>query len=215
MDRIKYIFITLFLLLTTYSYVDAETCDNNDIARLKEIAKNVTVDYKYDEDAEGYGTYGQYLVTINGLTSEIYGYVELEDEIKNYYYDSQNSGVVDDYMDSGTKKLKIYSETCDDIVLRTINIEMPLYNIYSGNDECEGISGDDLDVCSKFIDKEISYSVFKNAINNYKNKQDNSSIKKLSFFGKYKYPIIAIGVIFFVVIVFFVIKHRRDRNVLD
>ena len=52
MGRLKYIVFIVFLISLFVGEVDADVCDNDDIARLKEIAKLVTVTSDYIEEYE-------------------------------------------------------------------------------------------------------------------------------------------------------------------
>lgn len=214
MKKIGYLLFMFVLLLLSYDNVKAEACDEDDIKRLKEIANNVIVDYSYNEDYENYDNYGFHDVAISGITNEIYGrmFLDVSNEVI-LNYDDDNLGTFEEAVEEGPKTLYIYSKMCDDTLLKKLNVKIPYYNIYSTYEECKGISGDELEVCSKFLDKKISYSTFQNAIRKYNS--NNVVNSPLSFFEKHKYIVIGIIVVIAVAVLAFVVKRRKDKNVLD
>ena len=77
------------------------------------------------------------------------------------------------------------------------------------------INENDLKVCNKFLDENITYEDFIKNINEYKNKIDkNKGAKEESLITKYKYVFIIVGVVFVITIIFILIRNHK-RNVLD
>lgn len=210
MRNIKYLVFTLFLFVFLCFDVSAATCDSNDIARLKEIAKNVTVTYEYDRESSDLGSFGLYLVTVSGLTEEIYGIVDLGSEQKGFFYTDDNSGVVEKHFTNGSNKLNIYSTDCQEVI-RTIKVELPYYNDFSTYEQCDGISGDELYVCNEFLDKQISYSTFENEIKKYKNNL-KEEVKKTNVYSKW---FLVIGIVVVLVVLICIGVRKIKNNKLD
>lgn len=216
MGRLKYIVFIVFLISLFVGEVDADVCDNDDIARLKEIAKLVTVTSDYIEEYEKTDNYGVYNVGVHGLTNEIYGELISSSSITSFNYDdSDSNGDVEKEIISGKYKLYLYSSNCDNTLLRKVEVVLPVYNFFSTYDECKGINENDLKVCNKFLDENITYEDFIKNINEYKNKIDkNKGAKEESLITKYKYVFIIVGVVFVITIIFILIRNHK-RNVLD
>lgn len=216
MGRLKYIVFIVFLISLFVGEVDADVCDNDDMARLKEIAKLVTVTSDYIEEYEKTDNYGVYNVGVHGLTNEIYGELISSSSITSFNYDdSDSNGDVEKEIISGKYKLYLYSSNCDNTLLRKVEVVLPVYNFFSTYDECKGINENDLKVCNKFLDENITYEDFIKNINEYKNKIDkNKGAKEESLITKYKYVFIIVGVVFVITIIFILIRNHK-RNVLD
>lgn len=216
MGRLKYIFFIVFLISLFVGEVDADVCDNDDIAKLKEIAKLVTVTSDYIEEYEQDDNYGVYNVGVHGLTNEIYGELISSSSITSFNYDdSDSNGDVEKEIISGKYKLYLYSSNCDNTLLRKVEVALPVYNVFSTYDECKEINENDLKVCNKFLDENITYEDFIKNINEYKNKIDkNKGAKEESLITKYKYVFIIVGVVFVITIIFILIRNHK-RNVLD
>ena len=131
------------------------------------------------------------------------------------YDDGDSNGDVEKEIISGKYKLYLYSSKCDNTLLRKIEVVLPVYNVFSTYDECKEINENDLKVCNKFLDENITYEDFIKNINEYKNKIDkNKGAKEESLITKYKYVFIIVGVVFVITIIFILIRNHK-RNVLD
>ena len=217
MRYFRYLFLIFILSIMFINNINAEVCNADEIKRLKEIANNVTVTYDYDEERDENGIYGYYLVTVSGLTEEIYGQTSLDNEIFRFHYSSENGGVDSYNLFSDIREINIYSSKCDDKKLRTLKLDYPYYNIYHTYSECENISGDDLYVCGKFTDKKISYSTFMNEINKYNksDKKKNDSDEFLVNFIKKYFYIVIVGVIVLILFIIRLIRFWKNKHVLD
>lgn len=212
MRTIKYLVFTFLLLFITCDIVRAESCDSNDIKRLKEIAKNVTVSYEYDEDREKFGIYGSYVITVDGLTDELYA-TAIEDA-NTYYFNYDSEELISYNLSSSVREITVFSSNCDEKI-RTIDLKLPYYNFYYTYDECNGISGDDLYVCSKFLDEELSYSKFLNEIKKYKSNHDDLDKDTTNFFEKYKLYFIGVFIVAIIIIAIVCVRKYKEKNVLD
>lgn len=204
MRKIKYICFSLFLLLIFINITYADTCDSNDIKRLREIANNVTVGYSLNQEAVNNNEYDTFDVEVNGLTEDIYIYFDNYPEHITYN-DTDNGSVVFDYFYSGNFKLYIISYYCG-TVLRTIDLNIPIYNTYSLDDRCKEDKYKDLDICDEWH----QWDTFDVDVESYF--QDDMVLSKdtvMDFFKKYYYIIGIIGVILIIFIILIIIKRRK------
>lgn len=197
------LFIVMFML--NINYVKADSCDKEDIARLKEIANMIDTSYEWFYNEEY--NYSSYDIKIFNITEEIY----LVDDDGNKYSSSDvnSNGYVYSSSTGGDAKYYVYSSNCNK-KLKTITIELPVYNFYSQYDECDGISGEELDVCDEWYEGDLSYNSFIEKVNKYREQKDNDSHV---FFASYGIYFIIGGVIFVLLIVLLFII-RRKRSVL-
>lgn len=212
MKRIKYLFFTLFIFLVTCINVDAEVCDSSDIKRLKEEAKNVVFTYEYDYEKSGMGLYNQYNLSVNGLTDELYAVAyKTVEESTYFYYIPSTGGSTTGSISSGEISFNVYSVNCDNKLLNKTKYKLPIFNVYSLDEEC--IGKEDLDVCLEFVDENITLEKFSKAIDEYNSRNDGKL--KNNFLKDNMYLLIGVGcVVVLVVIVLFVLKRRKD-NKLD
>lgn len=215
-----YLGLFIMFMLFNIGIVKADICDSNDIARLKEIAKNVSVSYEYinneNEDVqeeknepseEGTLTIvNTYNIEISNATDEIY----LKDENGNEYHLSDSiNGVISTTANAGTVKYYVYSSNCFNKLLRTITIELDKYNVYANYKECEGISSEELEICDKWYQGNLDYDTFMKKIEEYNTNQN--SIK--NNYMKYLYIVVS-GTVLIILIVILVIRFKK-RSVLE
>jgi hypothetical protein len=214
----------MFLIFTCDVY--AESCDSDDIKRLRVLASNIEITYEYNDniyDSDGLMIYDTYNVFINNLTDELY-VVETNTSIVFKY----NGDVSKAYLvPSGKKTFKVYSNSCD-TVLKTLYVTLPRFNYYSTDSNCEG--REDLEVCGKFYDSSnLDYSEFlsiivedENSSNNNSNDdnikddgKDRDSNNKYIDFIKDNYIYCGIGIIVFILIIVLLILRHKKRGVLE
>lgn len=197
-----------FSFLIVFSFgmvVQASSCDSQDIARLKAIAKNVEVQYEFLSDSD---LANHYQVSVSGLADELllmderynkYTVADLKDG--EFIFDTTASEVV----------LKVFSLNCETAnVLRTISIELPRFNYYSLTDECKKLKDKNLNICDEWYQGEIDESVFFETVSNYLD--EDNGLKQI--LDKYYYFIIAGALLLVVVLIIFIIVHKR-RSVLE
>lgn len=223
MKLYRYLCVIAILLFIFTSNVKADSCDSDDIKRLRVLASNVEITYEYNDDiydSDGFMIYDTYKVFINNLTDELYVY---ESKTKTNFVDyAINDGMITiDRMYSGKKTFKIYSKDCNK-ALKTFYVTLPIFNYYSTDPNCEG--KEDLNVCQKFYDtSNIEYDEFLNIIVEYENGDnvdedktgDKDNDKYIDFIkDDYLYFAIGLGVLFILIIVVLVLRHRK-RGVLE
>ena len=214
--KVKYllVMILMFLFMTPSVYA---TCGKNDMLRIKDIANEIKITAQYAKDQNGKDT-GYYDLMITGLTNELYMVEEITKE--EYYYNLDYNGVfyISD-LQEGKYRFKVYYDTCDELV-RTIVYKLPKYNHYANNPLCEGIEEDELDVCNRTYQLELTDELFEEKINEYKNsfglnnlEDNNQSNNIISFIKKY-YIYIGIAILALIIIIISIVVKRR-REVLE
>lgn len=201
----KKILFAITLLLISLTNVNAEECDAYDIKRLKEIANGVEITYELQEPYK-YGDMvikDEYLLSINGLTEEIY--INNKTDNKKYF---AKTDMKHEKIYGGIKQIQISSVKCNRN-LREIVLNIPAYNIYSQFEECKIEKNSELSICSEWVEEKISDSYFKQKIaeNMEENEQQPNFIKKY-------YIIIIGGIVSVFVVIFVVLIIKRKKEVL-
>lgn len=222
----KYLLIVTVLFLCFSKAVKAESCDEEDIQRLKVIANNIEITYEYNDDVKdvnGLKVYDTYTVHFNNMSDEIY-IIETKSDKMYYYTEIKDGYLTFGNINSGQKIFKFYSTKCDK-ALGTKNIDLPKFNYYSTDPNCEG--KEDLEICQKFYDtSNLEYSDFYNKIVEYENAgeqnvddesddENNQFIETAIQFVKDNYIYIGIGVVAIVLIIVLLVIRHRKRGVLE
>lgn len=223
MRKIIYIFSILVMFCIDIGVVNAAYDKNQELLKKYiEQAENVKVKYILDEeytDTNGNQVNGMFKLEITGLTDDLKIRVLGTEE---YYYTSDAiDGIITiTGVESGIKKIGVYYRKYVTLV-KTISVNIPKYNYYSERIECEGISGEELDVCGKWYEYELNESTFIYKVNKYKESQEKLEEEKEQnkvsiFFNNivnflldyYIYIIIVIVSIAFITL-FIVIRKKR------
>lgn len=239
MKKFKYVVLAVFMFLFMGS-VNAEVCSYETKAKINNEAANVKVDYEtyeykqnindptYDEVIEDSTWYG--LIHIYNLTDNL-SFKVIDKNGKKYEYSYSNTNNGEFTINTGiAMSVKNYivelyyaDSDCGKSSVRTFNVTIPRYNIYSDYGEC--IGNEDYYYCKQFVTlDDIKESEFKSGVKAYseerKKKQqeeerkDNSIIyKTLTFADKYKWVIILVCVVVAGTIVYIVVKKRKERIV--
>ncbi|MEE3344215.1 MAG: hypothetical protein VZS44_09015 [Bacilli bacterium] len=200
------IFLFCFLFLFGMSYVNAASCDNDDIARLKGVAFNVSYNSEYIGNKSGSNDYQLYNVSFVGLTDEIY----VSDSNYSFFVYNNNEVIK---MQSGNNSLEIYSKNCGDVRLKTLTINLPKFNNYSLSSDCSDIDIKEFELCDPWYQGNITDEVFRSRLNEYlDSKEVNNNVEKKEF--NISYLVIVISVVVIVGIIG-VIIFRYKKNKLD
>ena len=215
----KVLFIIIVLLINNVS-VNATMCDDDWIDKLKENASKVSITYEMDNDyvnAKGEKEKGIYKIIVTGL-EEYTSIRSKELKINEEYTDDNQGNIIIKNIESGIKRVSIYSNTCNTLLLtKTLNI--PVFNKYSQREECNGIT--DLDVCMEDYKYQLNESIFQKKIKEYKEaKEQEEEIKEESkismFFNKtveflknYYLYIIVIIVLIVSVTIYIVVRKKK------
>lgn len=213
MIKILLLFITLFFSFNLR--VDAALCDREYIEELKDLSDQVEISYEYiydnDSDGDSEIAVNTYMITINLLSEELF----VSYNNRNYYFSKNNNGIISFVVDSGDLMLSIHSRRCTDYRLKTVNINLPKFNVYSYKKECKQLKDLDLDVCNPWYQGVLTDEKFSDVINEFLNNSgEKNNISEIELFFK-KYYIYIICFIAILIGLIFYIIHIRRRSVLQ
>lgn len=201
------------ILVFQIPFVNAEECTDIQIKELSALAKTIQIDSEFDRESVIFGVYDNYIISIQGMIDDFY--ILSKDQNLVFFSTDIKDGIITKSVSANNDIFYVYSKSCPNIILRTIELSMKRYNIYSEYAECDGIDGEDLNVCDEFYEEFISYEEFKESIDEYKTKSNN--ILEFENVGIFFKRNVVIGIILFlliIVIVSLIIIHKK-RNKLD
>lgn len=218
----------VFVLFATFCFncgITYAECSNEKIAELKTKSKNIKVEYIYDpnavfeEDGNLVSMKGGFDTKIYGLFDEVYLY-DSEYEISYDIFDTNDNVLNLGFLGGGKYSFDIISKECN-VSVGVVKFEIPRYNYYANDPLCDGISGDDLDVCSEWYENAITYEAFKKKVEAYKNavnddiKNDENKEPALNKFINFIkenliYIIASISIVLVIIFVIFFYKKRSD-----
>ena len=229
MKKVKYVFFTLFIILSLGVVNVYAKCTDEEIKELTSLASKIKVTYKHlgaVETEDGAKEYDHFTVTFKYLNDDFY----ISDNYGEKYLLEENKDSLSFEALTGTHNYIVNSNKCE-TKISEIKVKLPRFNKYSLDPLCEGIDGNDFSLCSKYLDYDVSYETFKTKLENYKKENQiknntNEEVKKFSlknilskiteFITKYQiYIIISLIVILIILIIIIVIKKKRKRGVLE
>lgn len=213
----KVIFLLVLILILFFESNVYAICDTTDIKRLKEVAGNVEFTYEhnvYGDDTDLESVWASvYDIVVSGVTEELVVF----DGDGNKYYSYNNDGNVYIRTSSGKRKILIYSNMCSGTLLRTITLDLPVFNFNSISEECKKDEFKDLDICAEFLeDKEevIQGDEFEKYIEDVKKRQ-SSIFYKIKNFVVNNIIYVIIGGVIVLVIGIILFSRYRKRSVLE
>lgn len=222
--------LSLFFFCLFPSLVRADMCSEEEIARLKVLANNISVHYEYldaDDESLDWGNtipYGyNYAITVSGMSEGI-SVVSNDSDGYEFDYSDTNDGNVSFYIqdEEGKLTLKFFPSDCSStLALRTIDISLPVFNSYYNGAECQEIreKGINLDVCQKTISKDLikNSDDFYQSISKYLDvsNDNNGSIIDIIYRLFDNIYVVVGGGIFAILLVVFLIFRYVKRSRLD
>ena len=203
----KILYVIIFIMCFTFKINDIYADELDKILEpYKKEAEKVTARYQLDEnytDENGNKKNGIFMIEISNLTENLKVKIDNGNFIE--YSNTKNGTLTLNGIESGIKKIYIYSVKAPTF-LRTITVNIPKYNYYSEREECNGISGEELDVCDKWYKYELNETTFLKKINEYKkaqeeNKDNNNQSKIQIIFNN----IVDFLKSYFIYIIFFIV----------
>lgn len=213
--------LVFFLFFTLYFNVYAiDNCTSGEMARLKELAKNVTFNYQFiveEEIPSEEKVFGYYQIKVSNL----------HDDLKLYYKYSTSSDIIPitplelsevEFHSSKVPTFYIYSYTnnlCTDEIIRVQTLKLPVYNPYYhfNKEKCD--NNLDFKYCQEFLDiKEKEFSEIDKLFNEYQ-KEQNKEDNNFNFFDQYKIYIIIITGILLVIVLLIIIYIFKRKNKED
>ena len=208
----------IFVMLMLFSFnVYADSCSNDELARLREIANNMEVSYNLENDDD---SYPRFSITVNNLNKEVKALI-IEDWYANKYKefknDGTNKGVLTSFLPGESIKItmKAYvSNACSGKTVSTKTVKLPYYNVYYNYPECKMYPN--LKSCVKLTDKKITEEAFNKEINDFINanskeetivtEDNNGTTDWLLIIG------ITVGSILIISLIIIVISKKIKKN---
>lgn len=231
MKRIKYILFTFLILSFGTLFVSAD-CTKEELEELKNEANKIKATYKHLGAVEAEGEvneYNHFTITFKNVNEDFY----ISDIYDFKYNLNENDNLISFSITTGKYDFYVVSKKCD-VQIKKINVKIPMFNSYSLDPLCEGIDGEDFELCGKYYNSnyEISYDTFKRKVEEYrrthkiKNEKDNDTKEKISikvilnkmldFITNYQlYLVIFLGTLLMILIIMIIIKRKRKRVVLE
>ena len=230
----KYIFLLLNIILFSISFkVNASTCSNERVMELTSLANNVNADYDmYDvylsDTEEDELTVQAFRIRIYNITNDLNVKVS-SDRYRDLYYhfsDMSSDGIL--YVDSGypdeITNYEIYvrsnDSNCQNEVLRTITVTVPMRNRFADTEECK--NNREYYMCEEYTTSDfsnVSSSQFMEKVNEYvankekKEAENQRNLLKefLNIIRRHKTMLIIFGIVLvlFIIISIIVIRVRR------
>lgn len=207
----KKIIFFLILLISSMPTVKAE-CSDEEIIRLSKVANNITTSYEYEEKTKSFN------ITFTNVNKSLV----IKDVAHDKYYNESVEFTIRNFK-SGDYKFSIEASdiNCTEDILVTKYVNLPYYNKYYDTDDCKGIK--EYSYCSKWVQKEISYNIFKKKITEYKeslNKEQkvekieeplSEKIKKVivDIYVNYYYIILPVFITILCIIIY--VKDKNDQ----
>lgn len=201
--KCKYLIFTLILAFLFITPIHAETCDKEDIARLKNLAEHVDVSYavmaEYQE--EGQTIKDRYYTQLSNLTEELYA----KNKDTEYTYTDKNTK--EPYVKPGTETIYIYSSKCN-TKLTTITLSLPYYNYNYNDNECENINKE---FCQEWTLSKIDESTYKKELEKYKNINNPKETIENILNSNLIYIVIGIIVVIVLIIIITIVNKKRNE----
>ena len=226
MKYIRFLIVIILFLFVNVFYVHA-SCTDEEIALLKEETKNIKITYKHKgavDVGDGGVAYNYFWLNASNISEDFYvtvgnasgKLIPVDGEIGITVY-------------SRTWDFNVYSNKCNQKV-NTIEVFIPTFNMYSLDPLCEGIDGNDFELCGKYYEYTVRYDDFVQMVTAYRSKhpiqssEDNDwkiDIKKviddvLKIFDKFSvYFIVGFIILLVLFVIIVILKKRKKRGVLE
>lgn len=230
--------VSLFMFTgRVYAEEEVKACTAMQLGELREIASNVKVTYvpktvvvQTDPDPEtGSTTYtAKYIdIKIYNMHSKLYIEASNDEGYEQVatIHDLGTDGTVTFRQEVLDRKInyvftvKSTEYGCDNQVLRTVKLSLPIYNAYSQLDICSDIP--DYYLCQEFVTSPVDGATFYDRVDAYKAKlleqgdgegEDNTGTINRTFANASKYKYLIVGVIVALGVVITVVIIKRKEN---
>lgn len=209
--KIRYLLLIIVSLFLFISPVNAEACDSEDIARLKNIADHVDIAYTFETELDKYGIAkkDRYIIELSNLSEELYA-VDIESYDNISFIRGENNTAVIKNIPAGQKEIALYSTNCQSKI-KTIKISLLYHNDYYFSEYCDEIQ-DTIPLCKEWTKQPIDLNDLIKNTEKYKKgitKEPQKNIIDLIL----DYSVI--GIIFIIVLIFVVRMINKKRNNLE
>lgn len=220
MKRIKYL-LPVLLFFITFNVKAIDACTNEEMVRLRELAKQVQFKTDYEiNTTETTNDAGEKIINDVDVLYKIQ--IINDNEDLRYYYKlssqkekkqvSSNDLSNMSFPDGEKLQISIYSYTtnlCTDELLKTETIDLPAYNIYYylNQDKCK--SNPDFKYCKEFMNVEINNEEIEKQFDKY---LEEKNFKQASNFLKENIIYILIGIVVIITGLIFGLKIFKKRK---
>ena len=205
--------ICLFVLLPINA--KALMCSNEKKSKFREQAKNIAVNYTYNETDSDI----TFNIKFDNIPSDFYIYDVNTGDV--YYPDGASSVLISNVQKNKSYKYWVYTTDalCEKETLYTHYITIPGYNRYYKDALCKGI--EDYKLCNKWLSVNMSYEEWKKEVNKYidsfKKDQDEEIVEVpkgvfdyvFDFYADYYYFILP-GIIILCVVGIIIYNKKHD-----
>lgn len=239
------IIFTASLLSINFTVKAASTCSSEREMELSSLANNINVDYQeydkatgsdyddfYDDnEEEKTTTLPAFYIHVYNLTNDLNLSVIKDGQAKGttvYYSNLNSDGVL--YLDSSyantiknyTIKVRSNDSNCQNEVLRTITITVPMQNYFHNYQAC--IDNPDFYLCQEYTTSdysEISTTQFEEELSSYKVEKEETEKKESSWWYKlgkfldtYKWLFITAAILIIGSVIYIVIRNKKRSKLI-
>ena len=224
MKKILFIFITFLLLLSVNVHAD-DTCTKEELARLKELAEKVEINYDYEfKEVKQNGEilkYPIFSLTATNLNRELKVLIienYLEQKYKEFKDGDKTTATIKDFKEGDKINITIKAfvpNKCSGKTVGSKTIKIPYYNKYSEEELCSHFP--ESKYCSEFTEKIVTLNEFNNEMIKYmENQKVEPEINDEKNDSWSSLVIIAtiIGVLIIIIVIATIIVKKRRKNSL-
>lgn len=232
MKKIIYLVISVMFILGMQVRVNADTCSNEEIERLRGLVEKIEfsydynwVVYHYDEENDERYWRPIFTITVKNISDELKIDINSDSELYYGVYDefqSNEDGIINinGFRDSADVDIIIRAyigNDCKDNIVSTEHIKLPTLNSKFYSETCKDYPN--FKYCAKFVDKRITDEEFNIEFEKWKNGElnndDNSNILNSSNNNNYLivFLICLIVVVAFIISLVVIYRNRQSDNV--
>lgn len=222
-----YFIVTLILILGFQFNVNANTCPNTEMERLKFLADKVEITYDYEwkigrhKENNGEYYYPTFTLTAANLDKDLKVIIEKDYLSRDYieFKDNGNgTGILDGF--SGGENINVtiraYTDNdCSGKIVTNKKIKLPYLNLYSFEDAC--VEYTDFKYCDHFTEEKVSSEKFYAELDKYLKKKNEAEVllnsrqngNATSSFQVIKIVSISVIVILIVAVVIITINKKK------
>jgi len=178
MKRMSILFILMifgFLNINVLAEEDIFACTNDELSRIKEVAKKVEINYEYEfKEINQNGEtirYPVYSLVATNLSDEIKVLIiknYLSGDYKEFKNGKETTASLNGFSEGEKVNITIKAFTpnkCSGKTVRSIVVKLPYYNNFSEEDICKVYP--EFKYCSEFVDQTIQLDTFNQEIEKY------------------------------------------------
>lgn len=211
---IKKVFAFVVLFLVTFIFcvpVKAEVCTEKEIENLEKLAEKIRISQEFQKSPEANHTFN---ITVYNISNKVY--LRLPNGMD--FLSEKSQAELGSFLDGTSFKIYVYASektNCSDEALRTLTVELPMYNDYSERDECKG--NKNLDICKEWADtQDITEEEFlKKVKEQVRVLEPITQSTLLEIFNKYGLYILGFVIVAGIGITAYVVRKNKNKVKID